>query len=380
MTPPQRLIPKRSVPAPRLIAHYLPQFHPIPENDQWWGTGFTEWRNTSRAKPLFRGHIQPRIPADLGYYDLRLSDTREAQAGLAASQGIHGFMYYHYWFEGRRLLERPFEEVLRTGKPDFPFCLCWANETWSRRWLGEEKDILIAQRYNRDDILAHARWLARPFSDPRYIKFEGRPLFLVYRPLDIPVELGAVDVFRGELQRLGLPNPFLIAVDAHGRSIDYRALGYDHVMAFEPALGELPGALNDGRNWRRVRHNIRQRVLRGTPKLYDYTEAKYYMNRGVDFRRKIPCLMVDWDNTPRRGDNAIILTNNGPAAFSREFENKLLQWAASEPSTDLFFINAWNEWAEGNHLEPDLRYGHGYLHALKQVRNQVGHDHGWPPV
>ena len=365
---------------PRLIAHYLPQFHPTRENDHWWGTGFTEWRNTTRAKPLFKGHVQPRIPSDLGYYDLRLPEAREAQAQLAAAYGIHGFMYYHYWFEGKRLLEQPFQDVLRSGKPDFPFCLCWANESWSRRWLGEDKNILIAQSYSRNDFIDHARWLAVAFADSRYIRVEGRPLFLIYRPFDIPQELGAVDLLRHEIQRLGLPNPFLVAVDAHGRGYDYTSLGYDHVLAFEPALGELPDSFVDGRNWRRALRHMRHRILRSRPKLYNYAEAKSLMTRGVDLRAKIPCLMVDWDNSPRRGEDAIVMLNSGPNAFAHEFKSTLLRWIASQPTTDLFFINAWNEWAEGNHLEPDLHFGHGYLDALRQVRNRVGQDHGWPPV
>ena len=161
----------------RAIAFYLPQFHPIPENDAWWGKGFTEWTNVAKARPLFRGHYQPHLPADLGFYDLRLPETREAQAELAREHGISGFCYYHYWFHGRRLLERPFQEVLESGRPKFPFCLCWANEPWSRRWLGEEQDILIAQTYSREDDEAHSEYLSSVFSDERYITVGNRPVF-----------------------------------------------------------------------------------------------------------------------------------------------------------------------------------------------------------
>src|SRR5258706_12364194 len=158
-----------STPLARLIAFYLPQFHPIPENDKWWGQGFTEWTNVAQARPLFPGHYQPQMPADLGFYDLRLPETRIAQAELARKYGIEGFCYWHYWFEGNRLLERPFQEVLASGEPDFPFCLAWANETWSRRWLGEERDILQEQTYSTDDEVQHARWLSAAFADSRYI-------------------------------------------------------------------------------------------------------------------------------------------------------------------------------------------------------------------
>src|ERR671925_1451295 len=163
--------------AARLIAFYLPQFHPVPENDEWWGSGFTEWANVARARPAFRGHYQPHLPGELGFYDLRLPEVRAAQAELAASHGIEGFCWWHYWFEGRRLLGRPFDDVLASGEPSFPFCLAWANESWSRRWLGEERDILQEQTYSPRDDAQHARWLTRAFADQRYVRVEGRPLY-----------------------------------------------------------------------------------------------------------------------------------------------------------------------------------------------------------
>jgi lipopolysaccharide biosynthesis protein len=185
----------------RLIAFYLPQYHPIPENDAWWGKGFTEWTNVSKATPLFPGHYQPHLPADLGFYDLRLADARQAQADLAAQHGLDGFCYYHYWFGGKRLLERPFNDVLASGKPKLPFCLCWANESWSRRWLGEAKDVLMRQSYSLDDDVNHARWLIGAFSDFRYIQVEGRPMFLVYRPTDLLDPQRTTDTWRSECVR-----------------------------------------------------------------------------------------------------------------------------------------------------------------------------------
>ena len=181
---------------PRLIAFYLPQFHPIPENDLWWGKGFTEWTNVAKAKPVFRGHYQPQFPADLGFYDLRLPEVREAQADLAREHEIHGFCYYHYWFNGRRLLQRPFEEVLATGKPNFPFCLCWANENWTRVWDGRDRQVLLTQNYNDADDRAHLQALASAFADPRYLRVDNKPLFLVYRAHRLPEPKRTTDVWR----------------------------------------------------------------------------------------------------------------------------------------------------------------------------------------
>ena len=225
----------------RFIAFYLPQFHPIPENDQWWGPGFTEWTNVVRGRPLFPGHYQPHLPADLGFYDLRLPEARLRQAELAAAHGIEGFCYWHYWFNGRRLLERPFNEVLASGEPKLPFCLAWANETWSRRWLGEEKQILMKQAYGPADDLNHIRWLITAFADPRYIRVANRPLFVVYRPHDLPVPKRTADVFRTECIRQGMPDPYLLGADAHRSGVDCWTLGFDGTLVFEPQLGALPG-------------------------------------------------------------------------------------------------------------------------------------------
>ena len=226
----------------RLIAFYLPQFHPIPENDTWWGRGFTEWTNVCQAKPLFREHYQPRLPADMGFYDLRVPETRAAQAELAREHGIEGFCYWHYWFQGRRLLWRPFNDVLQSGEPDFPFCLAWANESWSRRWLGEEEDVLAAQTYSDDDDVHHIQWLLQAFADRRHITVNGRPLFLIYRPRHLPDPQRTTDVFRTECVKAGLPEPFLVGIDAHCQNFDCRSIGFDGTLSFEPQLGILPGA------------------------------------------------------------------------------------------------------------------------------------------
>ncbi len=334
----------------RLIAFYLPQFYPIPENDRWWGRGFTEWTNVAKARPLFEGHYQPHLPANLGFYDLRVPEVREAQANLARSYGIEGFCYWHYWFHGRQILERPFAEVLSSGRPDFPFCLGWANETWSRRWhgSGSPNEILQEQRYSIEDDRNHIRWLISAFADPRYIKVGGRPLLLVYRPTDLPDAKRTTDVFRAECVKQGVPEPYLLASNSH-KDRDYRELGFDRTLEFEPQLGLLPGPNEDGL------------------KIYDYVMARQRMaSRKRDFPI-YPCIFVRWDNTPRRAGNGIVFINSTPENFESGLE-RLVEFVQSEPyDKRLIFINAWNEWAEGNHLEPDLRYGLRYLEAVKRV-------------
>ena len=282
--------------AARLIAFYLPQFHPIRENDEWWGKGFTEWTNVAKAKPQFPGHYQPHIPAHLGFYDLRLPAAREAQATLATKFGIEGFCYWHYWFSGKRLLDRPFNEVLTSGKPDFPFCLAWANETWSRRWLGEDKEILIKQAYSHEDDVKHIRWLQKAFSDPRYIRVGERPMFLIYRPRDLPDPARTVEIFRTECRKNRVADPYLVAINSHS-SVDPRTLGFDESIDFEPQLGAMPGPMADGL------------------KIYDYTIGRQRMKDLKTPTAGMPCIFVSWDNTPRRGENGIVFINSTPQAF-----------------------------------------------------------------
>lgn len=339
----------------RLIAFYLPQFHPIAENDGWWGPGFTEWRNVATARPLFDGHYQPHVPGELGYYDLRLPEVREAQAELAAAHGIEGFCYWHYWFRGKRLLERPVDELLASGRPALPFCLAWANEAWTRTWLGDEKEILQAQTYGAEDDLRHARWLAEVFTDPRYLRVGGRPLFLVYRPADLPFPRRTTAVLRSECSRLGVPEPLLLGINAH-RDLDFRALGFDGSVCFEPLLS-VTAALEP------------LAVAGNDPgvEVYDYAEARQRMadvTRSWDVH---PSILVGWDNTPRRGARGTVFANAGPEAFRAGLQRHLAAVAERPFEERLIFINAWNEWAEGNHLEPDRRYGRAYLEAVRSA-------------
>jgi lipopolysaccharide biosynthesis protein len=335
----------------RAISFYLPQFYPTPENDSWWGPGFTEWTNVVQGEPLFEGHYQPRLPADLGFWDARVPEVRQEQAELAREYGIEGFCYWHYWFHGTRVLNRPFDEVLASGEPDLPFCLSWANETWERRWhgTGAANEVLREQTYSEEDDLAHARWLATAFSDPRYIRVDDRPIFLVYRPFDLPDARRTTETFRAETVRIGLPEPYIIGINAHNPTEDTRPLGFDSTLNFEPQLSAVPGPTDPGL------------------KIYDYaiaTRSMLSQERDYPFH---PCVMVSWDNSPRRGENGIVFINSTPEAFEQHLRAAAESLAEDPPEYRLLFLNAWNEWAEGNYLEPDLRYGHGWLNAVRHV-------------
>ena len=350
----------------RPIAIYLPQFHPNSENDSWWGKGFTEWTNVTKAQPQFTGHYQPRIPTDLGFYDLRVLETIEEQARLAKENGIFGFSFYHYWFQGKRLLHEPVDLFMQSKKPDFPFMLFWANESWSRRWLGEERDVLIKQEYSADDDRKHATWLCeKVFADERYIKVNGKPVFAIYRPNDFPDIAQTIRTFREVAAAHNLPGIYLIGNNSH--AINDPTV-FDNVLNFEPQLGMLEQAFKDEWSFKRWRRNRSKfRVNSGRLKIYDYAEVKKQMQQRKLPYRFIPCPFVGWDNTARRGDKGIMIVNEDPLEFE-----KSLRWAKervqNEPAEEqLIFINAWNEWAEGNHLEPCIKHGSAFLSAIKKV-------------
>lgn len=352
----------------RLIAFYLPQFYPISENDSWWGKGFTEWTNVAGAQPQFRRHDQPRVPADLGFYDLRLPETRLAQAQLARSHGVEAFCYWHYWFSGRRLLERPFQEVLASSEPDFPFCLAWANQPWTRTWLGSGQ-VLQAQTYSPEDDVDHARWLTAAFADPRYVRVGGRPLFLVYKPTDLPDPHRTTDTLRSTCIEAGVGEPFLLAVNAFCFEKDGRSFGFDGTVDFEPQLAALPQYTTSGPKLSKLQRNLRLPIWSASLKVYDYGEARALMERARSGRTHpvYPSILVGWDNTPRRGKDAIIMTNASPERFEAGL-SELVRAASSKPPEDrLVFLNAWNEWAEGNYLEPDITLGLGKLEAVRRV-------------
>lgn len=343
---------------------YLPQFHPFIENDNWWGKGFTEWTNVTKAKPLFRGHNQPHLPADLGFYDLRLEEARIAQAKLAKDYGIYGFCYYHYWFSGVRLMNRPLDDMLKSKNPDFPFMLCWANETWSRRWLGEEKEILIKQEYNLEDDVKQINWLYdNVFCDSRYIKIYDRPAFLIYRPQDLPNYKKTIQQFNDIAEKKGLARPFIIGSNSHTGSLE----GVDQIMNFEPQLNLLPEAFNDNTSFRKRLRNLKLKIISSKLKVYDYTKVKKLMASRIFDYKHFPCVFVGWDNTARRGKNGIIIHNQNKEIFKESLVNAVEVIKHNPSDEKIVFINAWNEWAEGNHLEPCRKFGHDFLNAIKEV-------------
>jgi lipopolysaccharide biosynthesis protein len=350
----------------RLIAFYLPQFHPIPENDRWWGRGFTEWTNVAKARPLFPGHYQPRIPADLGFYDLRLPEVREAQAEMARTYGIEGFCYYHYWFgNGRRLLERPFNEVLETGKPDFSFCLCWANKTWSGIWKGASDQILMEQTYpGMQDHAEHFRFLLRAFEDDRYVKVDGKPLFIVYHPDELPDVRRVTDFWRESALKAGFKGLYLLGV-LHLSGKDLRPLGYDGAVLqrLAPFYRNVYGERSNGA-WGPIRKVLRRVPMELT--VYSYEDlVTFFVPRSRPNFDAYPCVIPNWDNTPRSGVRGLVFHESDPELFRRNVRDALRFVEDRKDEYRLVFLKSWNEWAEGNYMEPDLRYGHGYLEALR---------------
>jgi lipopolysaccharide biosynthesis protein len=355
----------------RALAFYLPQFHPIPENDRWWGAGFTEWRNVARARPQFRGHYQPHLPGELGFYDLRLPEIQERQAELAREHGVHGFVYYHYWFEGRRLLHRPVDQLLARGEPDLPFCLCWANENWTRIWDGRDRHVLVEQGYSRDDDLHHIRWLAAVFADPRYLRVNGRPVFLVYRAGRIPGVARTLETWRAEALRLGLGELYLCKVES-GHLERGRAPGedgFDAAVDFQPDWQALGTPIRRGRPaWRALtRLGLSERGYQHH-NVFDYADVvRRMLERPPVPYPRFPGVTPMWDNTARRATDATILRGSTPELYRGWLSAAADAFTPFSPEENLIFINGWNEWAEGNHLEPCERWGRAYLEATRDA-------------
>jgi lipopolysaccharide biosynthesis protein len=358
----------------RAIAFYLPQFHPIPENDEWWGAGFTEWTNVVKARPLFRGHYQPHLPADLGFYDLRTPETRAAQATLAEAHGVSGFCYYHYWFNGTRLLQRPFEEVLQSGAPKLSFCLCWANENWTRRWDGRDDHLLIGQVFSVEDDERHIEHLLPAFADDRYIKVEGKPLFLVYRTSLLPNPARTAALWRAKARAAGFPNLYLVRVESWTDYTAPEAMGFDATVEFAPDFGVLPRPI--GRRWNvlpKIHKRLTRRALSPSAyfnhQVFRYeTLVRHMLARPPVGHPRFRCVTPGWDNSPRHLSGGRIFVGSTPQLYENWLRNVVD--ATRSRHTDgkgLVFINAWNEWAEGNHLEPDQRWGRAYLEATARA-------------
>ena len=362
------------------ICFYLPQFHPTTENNQWWGNGFTEWTNVAKARPRFKGHYQPHIPADLGFCDLRLEETRIAQAAMAKKFGIFGFCYYHYWFNGRLLLDRPLNEVLESGKPDFPFCLCWANEQWIRSWDNETQDVLVEQNYNDEEHQKHIEWLMKFFVDSRYIKINGKPVVLIYRVDELPNIQAKIESWRKYVISQKMPGLYLCAVKGYKNKLENQQLinlGFDAIVDFQPNNADFPRR-KSANFFRYVVPRIINKIihvlkLHRVPKIpvtdeYSYSEiVNNILKKSSDGVRVFPTSFPSWDNSPRKKINATVIQNNDAFLFQKLLENSILQVADYPEEERFIFINAWNEWAEGCHLEPDVKNGEKFLEAVAKA-------------
>lgn len=377
----------------RVIALYLPQFHPIPENNRWWGPGFTEWTNVAKAKPLFKGHVQPKIPADLGFYDLRLPEVRQQQADLAHEAGIEGFCYYHYWFGGKQLLERPFNEVLASGKPDFPFCLCWANhswsnKTWNRKSNMQSNSMLIEQTYpGYDDDYNHFMNVLPAFRDKRYITIDGKPVFFLYNPWEHTRVKEWIVTWRKLAQENGLPGLHFVSMcdatltfklnpdgtksrvlpnvessqDLFQTVLD---MGFDAVNCLGMRRGEM---LSEGRML-----NLCKTILRkaGLPigKFFDYSRTvKGFFPPETKWENVYPTIVPQWDRSPRAATLDGIYVHATPKAFEEHINDALTYIEKKAPEHRIMVLKSWNEWGEGNYVEPDLEFGHGWLEAIKNT-------------
>ncbi len=359
--------------ATRPLALYLPQFHPVPENDEWWGPGFTEWTNVAKARSLYRGHEQPRIPGELGFYDLRVPETRAHQAELARSHGIEGFIYWHYWFAGRRLLHHPLAEILRSGEPEFPFCLSWANQTWTGVWYGEPDRVLVEQTYpGARDHARHFACVLPAFRDTRYITVDGRPVFFIFRPTELPDAAGFANQWRELADEAGLAGLHLVGFD-HQDQWDPRSVGFDGAVVtsmnamfgmrvLRPLLRLRRASLRFAVG-RRINERIRKPL-----NVYPFDQvSELLIPTAQPEYDGYPCVIPNWDNTPRSGSRGSVMDGSTPDLFAAQVRRACEYLEPLPPDRRLMVIKSWNEWAEGNYMEPDRRWGRAYLEAFRDV-------------
>lgn len=345
--------------SPRYIAFYLPQFHPFPENDLWWGKGFTEWTNVAKAERLYPGHNQPRLPTDMGYYDLRVQETMREQAELAKCYGIDAFCFHYYWFDGKRLMDRPVDSFLADKTIDISFCFCWANENWTRRWDAAEHELLIGQSYGAAWEVRFIESLFPYFADSRYLRVDGKPLLVIYRPQHMPDARQAAEVWRQHCRTSGFGEIHIVGALVHGNN-DYEQYGFDAGVEFPPhnmgyhGVNHILPTFNEFNGYAVEYANVARDFL-----------SRHYSSKNI-YRTVFP----DWDNTARIKDRALIVLGSSPANYERWLRAAASLTAVQrEPSEQLLFINAWNEWAEGCYLEPDRRHGRGFLEATLRVKS-----------
>ncbi len=343
----------------KVLAFYLPQYYPIPENDNWWGKGFTEWTNVSKAVPNFVEQYQPRLPGELGFYDLRVPEIQLRQVALAQKFGIHGFCFYYYWFGGKRLLDAPLDQFVNHPDINFPFCLCWANENWTRIWDGLDQDVLIAQHHSPDGDLAFIKDISPYLANPKYIKINGRSMLIVYRPQILPDPELTAKRWRGYCKNAGLDDLFLVAIQS-GRLLDPRKIGFDAALEFPPhGVPVLP----------QINKYLKITNPDFTGMVYDYRKIAEQMgNQNHPEYRLFKTVITGWDNTPRRQDQPLIFHNSTPQVYQSWLTSAINNAVENSPAQERFvFINAWNEWAESTYLEPDRKFGYAYLDATARA-------------
>ena len=360
----------------KIIAFYLPQFHCFPENDAWWGTGFTEWNNVRSAQPLFKNHNQPRVPLDNNYYDLTETENLRWQAHLAQKYGVYGFCYYHYWFNGKLLMEKPMEQMLSDKEIQLPFCICWANENWTKAWAKRSKEVLIAQNYeNKEDWKKHFEYLEKFFKDKRYIKCNGKPLLVIYRPELIPCLKELLEYWNDLAENKGIGGIsyayqhryYNHQTDLGGDLFDY-GIEYQPNYAMQNQKKSIPLVLRKMLNV--MTNKINFPSTRFSTIIFDYDKAwKYILKMQPRDEKMIPGAFVDWDNTPRYKKQASVFTGVSPEKF-KNYLSLQIKNARTKYKKDMIFMFAWNEWGEGGYLEPDEKYGFLMLEAIQEALNE----------